>query len=511
MVGSGDRLEQIGQLDGVCEERGVARFEREDLRAVCLGGALLPRRVDRRVAQRGDHDVALAHRLHHQGDRSLPAQAREGVVGLRARAVGIELREGEVAVRPVRPVLLVAQKPLEPFDEGRLAELLDGEQRCEVDTHSCLDERDRQPAEGVPDHHSIRLRAEHPRVVELRQADLVAGQIGRLDGVTTRLELALYRFEAPAAVPGAVNEQEPRHGAEYPAGVLGRVLTAIVTPFKDDGAVDFEAFQELARHLVDNGSDGLVVAGTTGESPTLTDEERLDLIRAAVESVGDRATIVAGTGTYSTAHSVHLTEEAHELGADAFLVVTPYYNRPPQRGIVAHFAEIARASDRPIVAYNIPSRVVVNIEPETVSRLAEIETVRAVKQANDDLEQARHIVATGLDLYAGDDNLLQRFLELGAVGGVCVHTHVVGPRVAEQVHAVREGDVARAREIDVDLAPVYDLLRVQTNPIAIKAALNLLGHRVGGHRLPLVAADAPETEQVRGCLERLGLLVHASI
>jgi 4-hydroxy-tetrahydrodipicolinate synthase len=293
--------------------------------------------------------------------------------------------------------------------------------------------------------------------------------------------------------------------------VLGRVLTAIVTPFKDDGAVDFGAFQELARHLVDNGSDGLVVAGTTGESPTLTDEERLDLIRAAVESVGDRATIVAGTGTYSTAHSVHLTEEAHELGADAFLVVTPYYNRAPQRGIVAHFAEIAQASDRPIVAYNIPSRVVVNIEPETVSRLAEIETVRAVKQANDDLEQARHIVATGLDLYAGDDNLLQRFLELGAVGGVCVHTHIVGPRVAEQVQAMRDGDVDRAREIDVELAPVYDLLKVQTNPIAIKAALNLLGHRVGGHRLPLVAADAPETEQVRGCLERLGLLVHASI
>jgi 4-hydroxy-tetrahydrodipicolinate synthase len=291
--------------------------------------------------------------------------------------------------------------------------------------------------------------------------------------------------------------------------VLGRVLTAIVTPFHDDGAVDFDAFQELARYLVDNGSDGLVVAGTTGESPTLTDDERLDLIRAAIESVGDRATVVAGTGTYSTAHSVHLTEEAHELGADAFLVVTPYYNKPPQRGIVAHFEAIARASDRPIVAYNIPSRVVVSIEPETISRLAEIETVTAVKQANDDLDQARHIVATGLDLYAGDDNLLQCFLELGGTGGVCVHTHVVGPRVAEQVTATLEGDIARAREIDAELGPVYELLRVQTNPIAIKAALTLLGHRVGGHRLPLVPADATETEQVRGCLERLGLLVHA--
>jgi 4-hydroxy-tetrahydrodipicolinate synthase len=327
--------------------------------------------------------------------------------------------------------------------------------------------------------------------------------------VTARLELALHRLEAPAAVPGAVNEQEPGHGAEYPAGVLGRVLTAIVTPFKDDGAVDFEAFQELSRHLVDNGSDGLVVAGTTGESPTLTDEERLDLIRAAVESVGDRATIVAGTGTYSTAHSVHLTEEAHELGADAFLVVTPYYNRPPQRGIVAHFAEIAQASDRPIVAYNIPSRVVVNIEPETVSRLAEIETVRAVKQANDDLEQARQIPGFGLDLYAGDDNLIYPFLGLGAVGGVCVHTHVVGPQVKELVTAYRSGDTARAKEIDEALAPAYELLKVVGNPIAIKAALNLLGHDVGGVRLPLVEANEEETERVRSCLERLGVLVAA--
>ena len=228
--------------------------------------------------------------------------------------------------------------------------------------------------------------------------------------------------------------------------MLGSVLTAIVTPFGPDGAVDFDAFQQLAAHLVDNGSDGIVVAGTTGESPTLTDGERLDLFRAALEAVGDRATVVAGTGTYSTAHSIHLSEQAAELGVDALLVVTPYYNKPPQRGIVAHFEAIAGATDRPIVAYNIPARVVVNIEPETISRLAEIETVRAVKQANPDLGEARHIVSTGLDLYAGDDNLLQPFLELGAVGGVCVHTHVVGPQVAEQVRAAHAGDLERARD-----------------------------------------------------------------
>jgi 4-hydroxy-tetrahydrodipicolinate synthase len=291
--------------------------------------------------------------------------------------------------------------------------------------------------------------------------------------------------------------------------MLGGVLTAIVTPFRGDGAIDFDAFQRLAQHLVDNGSDGIVVAGTTGESPTIDDGERLDLVRAAIEAIGDRATVVANTGTYSTRHSAHLTEEAHEAGADAFLVVTPYYNKPPQRGIVAHFEEVARASDRPIVAYNIPSRVVVKIEPETVSRLAEIETVRAVKQAWDDLDEARHVVSTGLDLYAGDDVLLEPFLELGGVGGICVHTHVVGVQVAEQVRAARDGDLERAREIDAELGPAYELLRITTNPIPIKAALNLLGHEVGGHRLPLVEPTGDELGRVRDCLSRLGLLVAA--
>ncbi|HZQ02494.1 MAG TPA: 4-hydroxy-tetrahydrodipicolinate synthase [Gaiellaceae bacterium] len=291
--------------------------------------------------------------------------------------------------------------------------------------------------------------------------------------------------------------------------MLGHVLTAIATPFRDDGAVDYDAFQRLAAYLVDNGSDGLVVAGTTGESPTVDDDERLELVRAAIEAVGDRASVVANTGTYSTAHSRHLTEQAHEAGADAFLVVTPYYNKPPQRGIVAHVAEIARASDRPIVVYNIPSRVVVDIVPETMTRLAEIESVRAVKQAHDDLAEARHIVDLGLDLYAGDDALLQPFLELGATGGICVHTHVVGPQVAEQVRAARDGDLERARQLDRELQPVYELLRITTNPIPIKAALNLLGHEVGGYRLPLVPPTESELAQVRDCLARLGLLVPA--
>jgi 4-hydroxy-tetrahydrodipicolinate synthase len=293
--------------------------------------------------------------------------------------------------------------------------------------------------------------------------------------------------------------------------VLGEVLTAIVTPFKDDGSIDYDRFRELAEHLLEHGSDGFVVAGTTGESPTLTDDERLQLFRVAVDAVNGRGTVVAGTGTYSTAHSVHLTRAAHEVGVDGFLVVTPYYSKPPPRGIVEHFKRIAAESDKPIVAYNIPSRVVVNIEPETMSQLAEIPTVRAVKQANDDLEQAQRILAeTDLDLYAGDDNLIYPFLQLGGIGGVCVHTHVVGPQVKEMIQAFRNGDAETAKRFDEELAPAYELLKVQTNPIAIKAAVNLLGHDVGGLRLPLVEATEDEIARVRDCLARLRLLQPAA-
>ena len=292
--------------------------------------------------------------------------------------------------------------------------------------------------------------------------------------------------------------------------MLGEVLTAIVTPFKADGSVDLDSFRALARHLVANGSDGLVVTGTTGESPTLSDDERFQLYAAALEEVGDRATVIAGTGTYDTRHSIHLTEQADALGVDGFLIVTPYYSKPPQRGIVAHFEAVAAATDRPVVVYNIPGRVVVNIEPETIERLAEIENVRAVKQANDDLDQARRIVETGLDLYAGDDDLILPFLELGGVGGVCVHTHVVGPQVKELVRLWKAGEHDAARALDRELVPSIDLLKVVGNPIAIKAALNLLGHEVGGHRLPLVEATEDERDRVRDCLERLGLLQHAA-
>jgi 4-hydroxy-tetrahydrodipicolinate synthase len=288
--------------------------------------------------------------------------------------------------------------------------------------------------------------------------------------------------------------------------MLGEVLTAIVTPFHADGSLDVDAFRRLATHLVDNGSDGLVVAGTTGEGPTLTDAEKLELFAAALDAVGDRATVVANTGTYDTQHSVELTGEAHDLGVDGILVITPYYNKPPQRAIVRHFQEIACMTDKPVLAYNIPSRVVVNIEPATMDELARIENVAGVKQAHDDLDEARHIVDLGLTLYAGDDNLVLPFLELGAEGGICVHTHVWGPQTKEMIRRHKSGDLAGAKALNDEMAPAFELLTIQTNPIPIKAAVNLLGHEVGGYRLPMVDPTEDELTQVRSCLERAGML-----
>jgi 4-hydroxy-tetrahydrodipicolinate synthase len=293
--------------------------------------------------------------------------------------------------------------------------------------------------------------------------------------------------------------------------MLGEVLTAMLTPFHRDGSVNVAKFRDLATHLVDNGSDGVVVAGTTGESPTLRDEEKLELFAAAVDAVGDRASVVAGTGTYDTGHSVHLTQLAHEVGVDAILVVTPYYNKPPQRAIVRHFEEIAAATDKPVIVYNIPSRVVVNIEPPTMAELAKIPNVRAVKQAHHDLDEARRIPDLGLDLYAGDDNLVFPFLALGGIGGVCVHTHVWGSQTKEMVRLWKAGDTESAESLNAAMQPAYDLLKIAINPIPIKAAMNLLGHELGGYRLPMVEPTEDELEAVRACLERAGVLQPASI
>jgi len=278
---------------------------------------------------------------------------------------------------------------------------------------------------------------------------------------------------------------------------LGSVLTAMVTPFDARDRVDEEAAVALMHHLVEHGSDGVVVCGSTGEAATLSDEEHLRLVELAVRELGGRASVVAGAGSNDTRHAVHLTERATELGADAILSVTPYYNRPNRRGIVRHFQEVARATDRPILLYNIPVRTGLNMPADLLAELAQIEHVDGLKQANDDELQP----IDGLDVYAGNDGTFARTLDMGGAGGILVASHVVGDEMRRMVD-----EPERRAEIDASLRDVYETLFLTANPICVKAALNMLGHRVGGLRLPLVEADEGEKEAVRAMLERHGLL-----
>jgi len=278
---------------------------------------------------------------------------------------------------------------------------------------------------------------------------------------------------------------------------LGAILTAIVTPFDDDLKVDEEAFVDLMRHLCAHGSDGVVVCGTTGEATTLSDDEHLRLIELAVQERPDGATIVAGTGSNDTHHACMMTARATDLGIDAVLSVTPYYNKPNRRGLKRHFEEVARATDKPVILYNIPSRTALDMPNDLLAELAQIERVDYVKQANN----ANLAPVDGLELYAGNDDILARTLDIGGVGGICVASHIVGEEMRRMVDEPEE----RAR-IDGSLRGVFEAMSVTTNPIAVKAALNMLGHRVGGLRLPLVEADEHEQGAIRGALERHGLL-----
>jgi len=275
------------------------------------------------------------------------------------------------------------------------------------------------------------------------------------------------------------------------------IITAAITPFADDGSVDEDAFVAVCSHLLDNGSDGFVVAGTTGEGTTLTDEEKLRLFRLAVEEFGGRGTIVAGTGSNDTAHTVHLTEQATEIGCDAVLCVTPYYNKPNFRGLVGHYEAISRVTDRPIVLYNIPSRCVVDISNDELARLAEIPNVSAVKQARyDDIAPIE-----GLDLLAGNDDVLAEVMDKGGAGGITVASHVVGPEMRRMID---EPDTRAA--IHDTLKPIFEAMAATTNPMPVKTAMGMLGHRVGGFRLPMIECSDEEKAVVREALERHGLL-----
>jgi 4-hydroxy-tetrahydrodipicolinate synthase len=284
---------------------------------------------------------------------------------------------------------------------------------------------------------------------------------------------------------------------------LEGVLTAMATPFEEGGAVDEAAARSLAVDVIEHGSHGIVVAGSTGEAATLDDAEHIGLLRTIVDEVGDRATIVCGTGTNDTRHSIELTKAAADAGAEAALIVTPYYNKPNPAGILAHFEAIAAAVPKlPLIAYNIPSRVVVNVPPADLARLAEIDSVVALKQANDDELQP----IEGLAVLAGNDDSFLRTLEIGGAGGILVASQIVGPQMREIWDAAKSGDFDRAREVDTGLRPLYEALAVTTNPIPVKAALAMMGRMTEEIRPPLYPLAETHRAKLRAQLDELGLL-----
>ncbi len=282
------------------------------------------------------------------------------------------------------------------------------------------------------------------------------------------------------------------------------IFTAMATPFDEQGRVDLDAGRRLASHLLEHGSHGLVVAGTTGECPTLTDGEEIELLRAVRAEVGDDVLLICGTGTNDTRHSGELTRMAADAGADVSLVVAPYYNKPNRAGLRAHFEAVAEAvPELPMVVYNIPARVIINMPPDLLAELATVDNIVGVKQAND--EELGPI--DGLAVLAGNDNTFLRVLEFGGAGGITVASHVVGDQMREMWDAAQGGDLDRARALDAELTPVYEGLSVTTNPIPVKAALEMLGLVSGRLRLPLVAADAGQRAAIKTALEGIGLPV----
>jgi len=290
---------------------------------------------------------------------------------------------------------------------------------------------------------------------------------------------------------------------------FGRLLTAMITPFHADESVDYEGAARVARHLVDTGTQGVVVTGTTGESPTLAAEEKLGLYRAVKEAVGGRAAVVAGTGNYCTRESVELTRAAEKAGVDGIMAVVPYYNNPPQEGLYRHFKAIAESTALPVILYNVPSRAPRNLEAATTIRLAEIPNIAAVKEASGKLEQITEIIAhtpPEFRVYSGDDSSTLPLMSLGAYGVISVAAHAAGRLIRRMVDAFAEGRPAEAAELNGRLLPFFQACFCTTNPIPIKAAVALLGLPSGPVRLPLVPADEKVTAAVRQEMVRLGLL-----
>jgi len=290
---------------------------------------------------------------------------------------------------------------------------------------------------------------------------------------------------------------------------LGKMLTAMVTPFKQDQSIDYDIAKKLALYLLDEGSDGIVVSGTTGESPTLEFSEKVELFRTVKEAVGDKAVVVAGTGTNSTADSIKLTQAAEKAGVDACMLVTPYYNKPPQNGLYAHFRTVAESTSLPVVIYNVPSRTAQNIDAETTISLSRVPNIIAVKEASGNTDQVARIVSGAEDgflVYSGDDAFTLPLLALGGVGVISVASHVVGKEFKELVDAYHRGDEKKAREIHFKLLPLFKGLFMTTNPIMVKAALKLKGLDVGGLRLPLVMATTDQVKILREIMIQVGAI-----
>ncbi|MBM7623454.1 4-hydroxy-tetrahydrodipicolinate synthase [Sporohalobacter salinus] len=290
---------------------------------------------------------------------------------------------------------------------------------------------------------------------------------------------------------------------------LGEVITAMVTPFNDNLEVNYEAAAELANYLVDNGSDGILLLGTTGEVPTLSKDEKVELIEVVKEEVGDRAKVIAGTGSYSTQASIEMTKTATELGVDGIMLVTPYYNKPPQDGLYRHFKQVAEVTDLPVILYNVPSRTSKNIKPEIVARLAEEDNIVAIKEASGDVEQAatiHRLTDDNFSIYSGDDGLTLPILSIGGKGVISVASHLVGSQIKEMIQYYKSGQVQKSVQLNVELGDIFDKIFMTTNPIPVKKAVNLIGYEVGPVRPPLVDATQQQEKALESLLKKHNLL-----
>lgn len=290
---------------------------------------------------------------------------------------------------------------------------------------------------------------------------------------------------------------------------FGTVITAMITPFKDNGAVDFDEAVKIANHLADHGTDTVLLSGTTGESPTLTHEEEYTLFKEVKKSLGKKAKVMAGTGSNCTVTAIEATKKAEKLGVDSALIVVPYYNKPPQEGLYQHFKAVAENTALPLMIYNIPGRTSRNMEPGTVARLAELKNYIAIKEASGDLNQMkkiRELTPKEFLLYSGDDGLTLDVLKMGGTGIVSVAAHIVGKQLKEMITAYNAGKVAEAEKINKELADIFKVLFITTNPIPVKAAMNLLGFKCGKPRLPLVELNKDELQQLTAVMQQHKLI-----